>query len=288
MTLLNLIPITLQTSIFLLVLSIGLTATLQDATLMFRNPGKLLRMVVAMDLVVPAFAVAVALAFDLRRAVEIALVAIAISPVPPFLPIKAMKAGEQKTYTIGLLVAAAILSVAFIPLAMKLLDQLSPATLAMSPVIVAKQVSISVLAPLAVGIAVRHFAPRFADRAARLMLLVAVVLLAAVLLPVLITAWPAIWSLVGNGTGLAFAALVAVGLAAGHLLGGPRSEERTMLALASASRHPAVAVALARANFPDDKLVMPAVLLYLVVCAIVTIPYVQWSRRGTRQPAATG
>jgi len=286
MTLLSLIPITLQTSIFLLVFSIGLTATLQDATLMFRNPGKLLRMVVAMDLVVPAFAVAVALAFDLRRAVEIALVAIAISPVPPFLPIKAMKAGEQRTYTIGLLVAAAILSVAFIPLVMNLLDQLSPATLAMSPVIVAKQVSVSVLAPLAIGIAVRHFAPRIADRAARLMLLVAVVLLAAVLLPVVITAWPAIWSLVGNGTGLAFAALVAVGLAAGHLLGGPRSEERTMLALASASRHPAVA--LARANFPDDKLVMPAVLLYLVVCAIVTIPYVQWSRRRTRQPAATG
>jgi BASS family bile acid:Na+ symporter len=171
---------------------------------------------------------------------------------------------------------------------MELLDQLSPATLAMSPVIVAKQVSVSVLAPLAIGIAVRHFAPRIADRAARLMLLVAVVLLAAVLLPVVITAWPAIWSLVGNGTGLAFAALVAVGLAAGHLLGGPRSEERTMLALASASRHPAVAVALARANFPDDKLVMPAVLLYLVVCAIVTIPYVQWSRRRTRQPAASG
>lgn len=288
MTLSNLIPITLQTSVFLLVLSIGLTATPRDATLMFRNPGKLLRMVVAMDLVVPAFAVAVALAFDLHRPVEIALIAVAISPVPPFLPIKAMKAGEQKTYTIGLLVAAAILSVAFIPLAMKLLDQLSPATLSMSPMIVAKQVSVSVLAPLAVGIALRHFAPRIADRAARRTLIAAAILLVAVLLPVLITAMPAIWSLVGNGTGLAFASLVAVGLAAGHLLGGPRSEERTMLALASASRHPAVAVALAHANFPDNKLVMPAVLFYLVVCAIVTVPYVRWSRRHTRHLTATG
>jgi BASS family bile acid:Na+ symporter len=288
MTLLNLIPIALQTSIFLLVLSIGLTATLQDATLMLRSPGKLLRMIVAMDLVVPAFAVVVVLAFDLRRAVEIALVAIAISPVPPFLPIKAMKAGAQRTYTIGLLVAAAILSVAFIPLVMKLLDQLSPATLAMSPVTVAKQVLVSVLAPLAIGIAMRHFAPRIADRAARFMLMVAVVLLVAVLLPVLITASSAIVSLVGNGTVLAFAAIVAVGLAAGHLLGSPRSEERTMLALASGSRHPAVAVALAHANFPDDKLVMPAVLLYLIVCAVVTIPYVQWSRRRLGKLVARG
>lgn len=279
MTFLKLVPIALQTSIFLLVLSIGLTARPQDATLMFRNPGKLLRMVVAMDLVVPIFAVAVVLAFDLRRAVEIALVAIAISPVPPFLPIKAMKAGAQRTYTISLLVAAAILSVGFIPLVMRLLDQLSPATLAMSPVTVARQVSLSVLAPLAIGIAVRHFVPRAADRSAKFMLMVAVLLLVAVLLPVLITAWSAIVSLVGNGTVLAFAALVAAGLAAGHLLGGPQPEERTMLALASGSRHPAVAVALAHANFPDDQLVMPAVLLYLIVCAVVTIPYVQWSRR---------
>jgi BASS family bile acid:Na+ symporter len=199
--------------------------------------------------------------------------------VPPFLPIKAMKAGAQRTYTISLLVAAAILSVGFIPLVMRLLDQLSPATLAMSPVTVARQVSLSVLAPLAIGIAVRHFVPRAADRSAKLMLMVAVVLLVAVLLPVLITAWSAIVSLVGNGTVLAFAALVAAGLAAGHLLGGPQPEERTMLALASGSRHPAVAVALAHANFPDDQLVMPAVLLYLIVCAVVTIPYVQWSRR---------
>ena len=285
MTLSNLIPIALQASIFLLVLSIGLTATLQDAVMMFRNPGKLLRMVVAMDLVVPAFALAVVLAFDLRRPVEIALVAISISPVPPFLPIKVMKAGEQRSYTIGLLVAAAILAVPFIPLAMHLLDQLSPATLAMSPVTVAKQVSVSVLAPLALGIAVRHLATRFADRIARAVLLLAVVRLAAALLPILIISLPAVASLVGNGTILAFAALVAVGLAAGHLLGGPRSEERNMLALASASRHPAVAVALALANFPDDKLVIPAVLLYLVVCAVATIPYVRWSRRRTRQPA---
>ena len=232
MTLANLIPVILQTSIFLLVLSIGLTATAQDAMSMFRHPGKLLRMVAAMDVVVPAFAVAMVLAFDFHRAVEIALVAIALSPVPPFLPIKAMQVGEQRTYTIGLLVAAAVLSVAYIPLVMALLDRFSPATLAMSPVTVAKAVATSVLVPLAAGIAVRFLVPRLAERAARLVLVVAVVLLAAALLPVLVIALPAIASLVGNGTIVALAALVAVGLAAGHLLGGPRPEERTMLALA--------------------------------------------------------
>jgi BASS family bile acid:Na+ symporter len=73
-------------------------------------------------------------------------------------------------------------------------------------------------------------------------------------IPVLIALFPAIISLVGNGTILAFAAFVVVALAVGHFLGGPDPDERTVLALASASRHPAVAIAIAHANFPDEKL----------------------------------
>jgi BASS family bile acid:Na+ symporter len=111
-------------------------------------------------------------------------------------------------------------------------------------------------------------------------MLTAALLIAVALIPVLVAEWRAILSLIGNGTVLALAALVAVGLTAGHLLAGSDPGERTVLALASGTRHPGVAVALAHANFPDDKLVLPAVLLYLVVCTLVSIPYVQWTRRG--------
>jgi bile acid:Na+ symporter, BASS family len=284
MPLASLVPAVLQTSIFLLVLSIGLTATPQDALMMARHPGKLLRMVVAMNLVVPAFAVAAALAFELHPTIEIAMVAIAISPVPPVLPIKAMQAGPQRSYAVGLLTAASVLSVAYIPLVVMALDRLFPSDLAMSPLVVAKAVSLSVLAPLAAGLLLRRLAPRLAERSARLVMRTAVALLALALLPVLVGAFPRVVSLIGNGTLLALAALVVAGLVAGHLLGGPAPEERSMLALASASRHPAVAVALAHANFPDDRLVVPAVLLYLIVCMVVTTPYLLWSRRRAGLP----
>jgi BASS family bile acid:Na+ symporter len=134
---------------------------------------------------------------------------------------------------------------------------------------------------------VRHFTPAVADRAARPVLLLAAVILLAALVPVLITAWPAILSLIGNGAVLAMAALVAVGLVAGHVLGGPAPGERTVLALAAGARHPGVAIALAHANFPDEKLVLPAVLLYLLVGTLVAAPYVQWTKRAglsTQQP----
>src|SRR5262245_45165274 len=51
------------------------------------------------------------------------------------------------------------------------------------------------------------------------------------------------------------------------------------LAIASSMRHPGVALAIAHVNFPGEKLVFAAVLLFAVVNAIVTIPYAAWRRR---------
>ena len=45
------------------------------------------------------------------------------------------------------------------------------------------------------------------------------------------------------------------------------------------SRHPGIALAIAHANFPEDKNVLPALLLYLVVGALVAAPYLRWIRR---------
>jgi BASS family bile acid:Na+ symporter len=87
------------------------------------------------------------------------------------------------------------------------------------------------------------------------------------------------WSLLGNGTAAALAGFVLVGLAIGHALGGPVPENRTSLAIATATRHPGVALLLARANFPEEQLVVPAVLLYLLVNAVVAIPYLLWIKR---------
>ena len=72
-------------------------------------------------------------------------------------------------------------------------------------------------------------------------------------------------SLIGNGSLLALAAFVAVGLAAGHLLGGPNAADRLVLALSTATRHPVIALTVAKANFPDEPLLGATVLLYLLV-----------------------
>jgi BASS family bile acid:Na+ symporter len=149
----------------------------------------------------------------------------------------------------------------------------------LSPWHVARIVLATVLVPLAFGLVVRRLAPAFAARIASPLSRAATVLLVAALVPVLVTAWPAMVTLIGNGTLAAFAAFIVVGLAAGHLLGGPDPADRTVLAFSTASRHPGVALTIAAANFPEQKLVLPALLLYLIAGAILSIPYSKWRQR---------
>jgi BASS family bile acid:Na+ symporter len=106
----------------------------------------------------------------------------------------------------------------------------------------------------------------------------------------LAAAWQPMVSLIGNGTLAAFIGFCLVGLFAGHLLGGPASENRTVLATATAARHPGIAIAVVHANFPGAKLAPAAVLLFLIVNAIVSGIYLAWRKRHppTLQVAAHG
>jgi bile acid:Na+ symporter, BASS family len=51
------------------------------------------------------------------------------------------------------------------------------------------------------------------------------------------------------------------------------------LALSTACRHPALAIAIDKANVPTEHNVLSAVLLYLLLNAVLTLPYVQWQRK---------
>ena len=84
---------------------------------------------------------------------------------------------------------------------------------------------------------------------------------------------------VANRADLALAAFVAVGLAVGHLLGGPNADDRLVLALATATRHPMIALSVAKTNFPDEPMLGATVLLYLLVGLIIGLPYQVWQKR---------
>jgi BASS family bile acid:Na+ symporter len=142
----------------------------------------------------------------------------------------------------------------------------------------------TVLAPLGIGVLTRHFAPRFAARAAKPVNTVGLVVLAAGFLLILLGSWPSMRALLDSRTLFATVIVTALGLLVGHELGGPIDADRPVLALASVLRHPAVAIAVAHSAFPSSKLVAPAVLLQFVVAALVATPYVRRAKWMARQP----
>ena len=86
-------------------------------------------------------------------------------------------------------------------------------------------------------------------------------------------------SLIGSGAALSIAMVVVIAIAAGHWLGGPDPDERSTLALASAMRHPGIAMAIASLNVPEEPRVPAAVILYLLIAAIATSVYGAWWKR---------
>ena len=138
----------LAASALLNLFSIGLQASLQDATYLFRRPGELVRALLAMNVLMPLFALTLISIFDFNPAVKIALVALSVSPIPPPIPAKEVKSGGTESYVMGLQVAIGALAIIVVPLAMAVIGQLRGVALQTSIAPVARVVFVSILIPI--------------------------------------------------------------------------------------------------------------------------------------------
>ncbi len=274
----HLIVLAVQFSIMATVFGFGLKATPADLQHLLRQPALLLRSLLAVFVIMPIVAVLLVEVFELRRTVEIILVALAMSPSPPLLPRKEIKAGGSAVFGVELMVLLAIGSIIMVPAGLWMLQQYTGRHLSIEPGTIGKIVSTSILLPLGCGMVIRFVLPRVAERIAVPLALIGNTLLAVAALALIIAAAPAIWALVGQGTLFAMAVFTVAGLAIGHFLALPDREHSVVLALCTSCRHPAIAIAIAAANFPQEQFA-PTVLLYLLVSAIVGLPYVRWQSR---------
>lgn len=278
-----------QASIMLTVLGLGLSARWGDATYLFRQPALLFRAVLSMSIVMPLVAAVIATMFHLRPEVQAALVALAVSPVPPILYKKQLATGGRIEYVVGLLVAMALLSIVLVPLTISILARIFSRTASVAPLAVAKIMLTSILAPLAAGLLIRHFWPA-AEKASHAVIAIAGMLLLLVCAVLLYGLWPVIRIYIGTGAWAMLLILAAIGLGVGHLLGGPVPADRTALALSTSSRHPAVALTVATSGaITDTKAELGIIILYVIIATLIAIPYQKWRTRAahpTPHPAA--
>lgn len=262
-----------------LVFAVGLGTTASDLLTLWHRPGLLLRSLLAMYVVVPLLALAAAWFLPLSAAIKIALLVLAISAGAPLLPRKIMGLGSD-AYVFSLVVLTSLLAIVTVPAWLGFLGNLFDRDAPLSPAAVAKVVGVSLLLPVALGLAVHAWRPAWSERVAdRLLAIigglfgVSALGLLALNLPLLAGVPVAAW--------LALAGLGIAALATGHLLGGPAPDDRTALAVACATRHVGIA-ALAAATVPGEHTLV-LLLAYLVVATLLSFAYLRW-RRAT--PAA--
>ena len=268
----------LKISVIGQVFAIGLATSWQDATSFFRRPSLLWKSILARNVIVPIVAFLLIKAFSLRGPVAIAIGVLSVTPVPPLLPISQLKSSRDCEYTIGLVVSQAVLAIVIVPVTIRVLAMALGSQARFGPRQVGQVMMTAVLIPLAVGMLVAKCLPGI-KKLVRPLLTVGSVMLIAGIVFLLPLAWKAFHALSGNGTMLALAIFILAGTAAGHFLGGPSEENRTTLAIATAARHPGLAIAIAAANFPEQRQwVSGVVVIYVLLRVILSIPYVR-SRR---------
>jgi|UPI000688205C BASS family bile acid:Na+ symporter len=279
MTLQQTILLTMQVSVIITVFGFGLDAKVDDLLYVVRRPVRLLRALAAMFLVMPLLALGLDKLFEFRLEVEIALVALALSPVPPLLPRKHDKATGDGSSGVGLMATMALLSIVVIPLGVALTGPVFHRSFEMPPSTIARLIFMVAILPLAAGMAVGALLPGRVQQIFKPIRLVANILIVATALLIVWASRKAVVAQIGDGTFYALAAFIVVGLVVGHLLGGPAPRDRAVLALSTASRHPGIALAMASANFPNVHEVTATVLLYLLLNVVLSVPYVMWQKR---------
>lgn len=273
----------IKASLALTVFGLGLRVTPDDALYLIRRPALLARTVLTMNVVAPLFALMVAVAFGLHPAVKLGLVALALSPVPPILPVKAMNPSGEGSYACGVMIASSLLAIVTVPIIIGVTSSMVSAPMHVGAPTIARIVIGGVIIPFVIGVWVNRFAPDWSDNFHEPLASLAGVLLLVGLIPLAAFSWTTMLSLLGEGLLVAIVAMTATALAIGHFLGGPSQEDRTVLALATSSRHPAVALIIVKHVFPGDRLSVAAVLLALGAGAIASVAYGTWRRRRARR-----
>jgi len=278
MNVLAILGLGIKISIFVSVLSLGMRASFSDIALLFRQPGRLIRALLAIFVVMPIFAILLVKIFTVNPLIAVVLVALSVSPIPPLFPNKAFKSGGETSFTFGLLAAVTLLSIVMIPLAFAVFDAIFVRETQFSETFLIRTLMVAVIIPIAIGMALRYLAPGFCERFAEPLARIGGIVLILSVLPILIAILPTIWSIISLTTVLVLVLFAVLGVAVGYFLGGPDVKERTVLALATASRHPGIAIALASANAGETpkKLLAAAVIIYVIICMIVVAPFLKW------------
>jgi BASS family bile acid:Na+ symporter len=269
-----------QYVVFALLLSVGLRTTVAHIKEALQHRSMITRTVLVTNVVVPLMTMVLVAILPMAPVVRGILLIMAISPGAPFLVSKFKADANLPPILLALI---SMLAVVTAPLWAVIIGRLFHTPFEVPPALILKITLGKVVLPLLLGLAIRQYLPRVATplgRAAdifyKVVALVVVALLVVKVGPALLKANP-----------LAILAVVVTTLAStlvGHWAGGPDRDDRRVVASFAALGNPGLAGAIIAYSFPNVKAGM-LLAAYLIIRAVVLLPYNLWMRRKPHGPA---
>ncbi len=288
MTLTSLLLLLIKGSLISLMVALGLQLLPQRLAAHQRRPWLVLRVVLGSCVLVPLVALTLLklpLTQQLSPGARLGIALMALSPSAPLTLRKAGAKGGDAHLAAVLQVAAALVAVVSIPLlsdVFRAVFQVRGWDLQPGPVAV--QVGLVQVLPLSAGLLLGRWKPELGARWAGLVQKIAMAITLIVVGIILVMVLPQLSAfLKANPLAIpAMGAMTAAALAIGYGLGGADRNERLTTALVTSMRNPGLALLFAVSHgrtIPGLKL---AIVTYLLVTILASIPFLHWANRPAR------
>ena len=285
MTLTNLLILLIKTSLISLMVGLGLGLEINALATFRHRPWLILRVLLGTCVLVPLAGLALLnlpIRSELSIGARFGIALMALCPSAPLTLRKAHLQGGDRHLAALLQVLAALVAIVSIPLLSDVFRSVHHVSgWDISPKTVALQVALVQVLPLTVGLLVHQRFPEQGARWAIRIQKVAMMVTLAVVGVVLFMVFPKLLSFFkANLGGLAAMVLMtAIALGIGSLLGqGGTPEERTTTALVTSMRNPGLALLIAITHGKEVPGVRLAIVTYLLVTILASIPFLRWSR----------
>jgi len=263
-------------TLFLLLLSLGLTVNLRQVMSLWQKPGLLNRAIWGISVITPILAIGIGIGMNLPAEAKVGLAIVSISPGTSLPLHYLVKTFQGHLYAGALQTTTAFLAVMTVPITLAIVNEFMPDDIRIAPLAVAQQLLVFQLLPLVIGITLQQFRVALLEQNAKRLVTVATVLLYALL----------IWALgqqfhilLQSGMRLivAIGLLVLLSLWLGHWIGGREIATRTLLALTLTNHNIALALCIAATNLPNIA-VPPTIAIYVLISLGLEIAYSRWNQ----------
>jgi BASS family bile acid:Na+ symporter len=260
-----------QFTLFILMLSIGLSQGVANIIYLWRRPNLLARCLLASFVVVPLAAMLINQVIPMSFPVKIGLATMAICPGAPMIYRKLLK-GRALPYLAGSFqITTALLAVVMVPIWVSIFARIYPNDITVDAATIFRQVAMAQLIPIAVGLAIREWFPDLADDLDQPIFKLGSFLLMGLLLVILVVALPKVLT-AGLLPVIGAVLFAAACLLAGHFLGGPEPESRLTIAVANGTRNAGLALAIATAHFSNPG-ILAAIATYAIFSSVAGAIY---------------